>query len=259
MRPVLRHLLTSLGLAFAAGTATLAYAGVAISPVVVEMNSPRRAVSVSVHNSGDRPITLQSDVMLWQQLEGSDRYEPTDAFLVVPPIAEIQPGASQVFRLLLRAPVPSPLERTYRLILEDITENQVKDGQAAISFRLTHNLPIMIAPAGKVRNAIRWKPCTSASTSVILPATTAKPGTSLAAEACVRLFNAGNRRVKVQTLTLAGDGWQQELRLKDGINVLAGAEREWRVALSSGHKGVLSGLHVQTALGEKLQAESGGF
>ena len=255
MRPVLRHLLTSLGLALTAGTATLAYAGVAISPVVVEMNSPRRAVAVSVNNSGDRPITLQSDVMLWKQVEGLDRYEPSDALLVVPPIVEIQPGTSQVFRLIQRTPVLSSVEQTYRLILEDITENQVKDGQAAISFRLTHNLPVMIAPAGKVRNAIRWKPCVSASP----PAATVKPGTSLAAEACVRLLNAGNRRVKVQTLTLAGDGWQQELRLKDGINVLAGAEREWRVALSSGHKGVLSGLQVQTALGEKLQAESGGF
>ena len=154
MRPVLRHLLTSLGLALAAGTATLAYAGVAISPVVVEMNSPRRAVAVSVNNSGDRPITLQSDVMLWKQVEGLDRYEPSDALLVVPPIVEIQPGTSQVFRLIQRTPVLSSVEQTYRLILEDITENQVKDGQAAISFRLTHNLPVMIAPAGKVRNAI---------------------------------------------------------------------------------------------------------
>lgn len=255
MRPVLRHLLTSLGLALAAGTVTLAYAGVAISPVVVEMNSPRRAVAVSVNNSGDRPITLQSDVMLWKQVEGLDRYEPSDALLVVPPIVEIQPGTSQVFRLIQRTPVLSSVEQTYRLILEDITENQVKDGQAAISFRLTHNLPVMIAPAGKVRNAIRWKSCAPANT----PVAVVKPGANPTVEACVRLLNAGNRRVKVQTLTLAGDGWQQELHLKDGINMLAGAEREWRMALSSGHKGVLSGLQVQTALGEKLQAESGGF
>ena len=253
MRPVLRHLLTNLGLALAAGTATLANAaGISISPVVVEMDSPRRAVAVSVNNSGDRPITLQSDVLLWQQIDGTDRYEPTDALLVVPPIVEIQPGSSQVFRLILRTPVPSPVERTYRLVLEDISENQVKDGQTAISFKLTHNLPIMIAPAGKVRNTIRWKPCTA----TVAPAPAAKPST---AEACLRLLNAGNRRVKVQTLTLAGTGWQQDLPLKDSINVLAGAEREWRVALAPGHSGALNGVQVLTARGEKLQAETGGF
>jgi fimbrial chaperone protein len=83
------------------------------------------------------------------------------------------------------------------------------------------------------------------------------------AEACVRLFNAGNRRVKVQTLTLVGGNGQQALSFKDGQNVLAGDEREWRVPLTAAVPGLVQGgilgVRVDTALGETLHAEAGGF
>ena len=142
------------------------------------------------------------------------------------------------------------MERTYRLVLEDITEEQSQAGVASVSFKFTHSLPVMVAPSGKVHNAMRWKPCTD-------------PSPQLAAahlkQACVRLLNSGNRRIKVQTLTLSGEGWQQALSLSGGENVLVGAERELRVPLQPGQTGALRGVQVHTALGETLQVESGGF
>jgi len=130
-----------------------------------------------------------------------------------------------------------------------------------IKFRMRYDLPVLLAPAGPVMNVLRWKPCptdavpaSSAAASVI-----AKPATPRTNESCVRLLNAGNRRVKVQTLTLSGDNWQQALPLKDGVNVLAGAEREWHVPLTTGQAGALHGVHITTTRGETLQAESGGF
>ena len=124
----------------------------------------------------------------------------------------------------------------------------------SINFRMRYDLPVLVAPAGPVANALRWKPCLPKAAPAPV-ASSAKPP----AEACVRLLNAGNRRVKVQTLTLTGDGWEQALPLKDGENVLAGAEREWRVPLAKGQTGALRGVEVQTARGETLQAETGGF
>jgi fimbrial chaperone protein len=243
-----RYLLAAVLLAYGAGCAAVAdAAGVTISPVVLEIDSPRKAIAVTVTNSGDRPITFQTDTLVWRQIDGADRYESTDELLVVPPIVEVPPKGSQVLRLMLRSPRPSPMERTYRLVLEDITEElAAATGQASISFKFSHRLPVMIAPSGKVLNAVRWKPCLPEAVTQV-------------AEACVRLINAGNRRVKVQKLTLAGDGWQQELSLKDGENVLAGAEREWHVPLVQGQVGALRSVQVQTARGEMLQAEAGGF
>lgn len=244
------HKIASIVIGLAAASAMPAIAGgITISPVVIEMSSARQGVAVTINNYGESPITLQSEAFAWRQTDGVDRDEPTDELLVVPPIVKVPANASQTFRLMLHTPNPLPMERTYHLFLEDISELQAASGAATLNFRVNHILPILIAPAGKILTSIRWKPC--------VPVNAAKPPVSR--EACVRLLNAGNRRVKVQALTLAGDGWQQALSLKTGENVLAGSEREWHVTLADGQRGVLRGVQVETARGEILQAESGGF
>lgn len=262
MQPVRHSLSAGVFLVCGVGCAAVAEAaGVTISPVVLEIDSPRKAIAVTVTNNGDRPVTFQTEAMAWLQVNGADHHEPTEDLLVVPPMVEVPARSSQIFRVMLRTRAPSPVERTYRVMLEDITEAQAaSSGQASVAFKLTHNLPLLIAPAGKVVNAIRWKPCPPtvalAPAPVVAPA---KPQATRGREACVRLLNAGNRRVKVQTLTLAGDGWQQALALKEGENLLAGSERAWRVPLASSQTGAPLGVQVQTVRGETLQAESGGF
>lgn len=224
--------------------------GVAISPVVIELNSPRQAVAIKVSNDGDTPVMLQSEVFAWRQTDGVDRDEESDDLMVVPPIVEVAANSSQIFRVMLRAQTSSPVERTYHLSLEDISEVQAASEQSTLTFKFNHVLPILVAPTGKILTAMRWKPCAEA-------APPAKPPTT--ATACVRLFNAGNRRVKVQALTLAGDGWQQALTLETGQNVLAGGVHEWRVPIAASQGGELRGVEVTTARGETLQLESGGF
>jgi fimbrial chaperone protein len=148
---------------------------------------------------------------------------------------------------MLRAPTPLPLERTYHLLLEDITKAQTQDGASQLTFTMNHLLPILIAPTGKIIAAARWKPCAAINSAPI------------AGQACVRLQNAGNRRIKVQALTLAGAGWQQTLTLPAGINVLAGAERVWQVPLLEGHTGNVHAVQVRTAHDKTLEAATGGF
>ncbi|MDM0117585.1 fimbria/pilus periplasmic chaperone [Variovorax sp. J22R133] len=250
LRPVRRYLVAAILLACGVGCAAVAKAeaeaaGVMISPVVLEIDSPRKAIAVTVTNGSDRAMTFQTETLVWQQIDGIDRYEPTEALLVVPAIVDVPAHASQVIRVMLRSPAPSPLERTYRLALENITEEQAAaTGRASIAFKVSHNLPIMIAPSGKPFHAVLWKPC-------------ALQAAVRSGEACVRLLNAGNRRLKVKTLTVTGDGWQQALALKDGANVLAGAEHEWRVPLASGQTGALRAVQVEIGNGETLQAGDG--
>lgn len=222
-----------------------------ISPVVVEIDAPRKVVSVSVTNNSDRALTFQADALTWSQVDGADRFEPTDELLVVPPIAKVAPFSSQVFRVALRVPTPSPVERTYRMLLEDVSDDAVTSGDASVSFKFTHNLPVLVAPVGKLSNSVRWKPCVSALAAP-------DPAVGPRREACVRLINSGNRRVKLQSLTVVGDGWQQIIVLKDGVNVLVGAEREWRVPLVANQIGAVRAVQVQTVQGEKLQATAGG-
>ncbi len=240
----------------------MAAAQVVITPVFVELGARQRATSISITLSEKArgPLRLQTELLRWaQDLNGDPVTEPTDELVVTPPIAELQPGATQLFRLALRSARPASDELAYRLILEDVGEPtpgaNLGPGMT-INFRMRYDLPVMVAPLGKVENHLRWKPCPAVAAA---PAPAASFANPRGPEACVRLLNDGNRRVKVQTLTLAGEGWQQALSLKEGENVLAGAEREWRVPLVAGQSGVTRGLQVQTARGETLQAEAGGF
>lgn len=248
-------------------TTGLARAQLVIGPLAVEFAPQQRvaAVSVRLDENAKVPVRLQAEVLRWtQNLAGDAVTEETDDLLVTPPIVDVLPGQRQVFRLALRGNRPAPEELAYRLILEDVTESsgatEISPGMT-INFRVRHDLPVVLAPIRPVRSSLRWKICPPDSKQLV--GTTLKASSEASPPvinaACVRLLNDGNRRVKVQTLTLSGDGWQQVLSLKEGENVLAGTEREWRVPLAPGQSGATLGVKVDTARGETLQAEAGGF
>ena len=256
------RLLVACSLACVALAGTDARAQVSIKPVVVEVAATQRpvAVTVTLSTKARAPLRLQAELLSWKQdRQGRDVTSSSDDLLVSPAIAELSPGEQQVFRVALRHPRPSNEERAYRLILEDVADSPGEGPDPAslgINFRMRYDLPVLLAPAGPVANVLRWHPCpedVAASTE-----TSARPSVG-GAQACVRVLNAGNRRVKVQQLTLVGEGWEQPWPLKEGETVLAGTEREWRVPLASGHAGTLLGLRAQTARGETLQAQAGAF
>lgn len=247
----------------ASGTA---WAQVLIAPVLVELGARQRvvAVTVSLSDKASAPLRLQAELLRWRQdLQGAAVTEPSDDLLVSPPIADVQPGGKQVFRVALRGARPRPEELAYRLIFEDLAVPSASGDDAPglnIKFRLRYDLPVLLAPAGPVVNALHWKPCEPAKpTEATAAAAQVKPETPRMGEACVRLFNAGNRRVKVQTLTVLGGQWQKALGLKEGDNLLAGDTREWHVPLQAGQAGALQGVQVNTARGETLEAEASGF
>jgi hypothetical protein len=92
-----------------------------ISPVVVELSPDRRITSITRSNPADRPVSFQTQTLAWSQSDGADVYADSDELIVVPPIAEIDAGESQIFCVTFRA-VSAPQERAYRLIFGDVTE-----------------------------------------------------------------------------------------------------------------------------------------
>lgn len=241
------------------GLSVSACAQVLIEPVFVEMGPRHKVatVAVTLSKAAPQPVRLQVDLLRWtQNLQGQSVTSPTNELLVTPPIADLQPGDKQVFRVALRGARLRPEELAYRLILEDVAKSRPDasaEGALQVKFRMRYDLPVLVAPVGKVANALQWAACPPAADA----ATALSAPHSL--DACVRLRNAGNRRVKVQTLTLMGDGWRQALTLKDGETLLAGSEREWRVPMTASQPTALRGVQVLTTRGETLQAEADAF
>lgn len=204
-------------LVLAAGSA----AAVTIAPVIVELSPARKIVSVTVTNPSDTKISFQADVLAWSQPNGQDHFEESDDLLVVPPMADIAAGASQIFRITSRTP-PSTGEQAYRLILEDVSpETAGAANSATVNIRVRHSLPVFVAAQGTPVIAVRVASC-------------AAP----AGKGCVRLHNEGGRYVAAKRLTIDSAGWHKEVPL--AARVLAGAWREWQFDLPASAAGPFS-------------------
>ena len=231
-----------------------AVAQLVISPTTLELSQTQKiaAVSVTMDSKALVPMRLQASVFSWRQdSKGENVNEPTTELLVNPLIAEIKPGQKQIFRVALSGQRTVQEELAYRLVLEDISP-AIAPAQGTnnlmIDFRVRYDLPVLSAPIGPVINRLVWKPCASDSST-----------STKASEACVHLLNTGNRRVKVQSLTIEGDTWQQTRDFGAGENILAGAERELTISLKPGQSSSFRKVQVQTALGETLQIDPGNF
>ncbi|MDB5874030.1 MAG: pilus assembly protein chaperone PapD-like protein [Ramlibacter sp.] len=195
-----------------------ARAQVLIDPVVVEVGPRQRTVAITVTLSAKAaaPVLLQSQALSWEQAaDGSPRLQPTQDLVIAPPIAELKPGESQVFRVALRGPRREPGELAYRLVLEDTYRQPAATAGQGVSFRMRYDLPVLVAPAEPVRNDARWEACAAD-----------------AAQACVRIDNRGNKRVSLHALTIEGAAWTVPVAAP-GV-VLAGARREWRIPVPGG-------------------------
>jgi fimbrial chaperone protein len=228
-RPLMLRLAWWAGLAMALGLVAGAVHAVTIAPVLVELSPARKIVSVTVTNSADSAVSFQADVLAWSQPDGQDRFEETDDLMVVPPIATIAAGASQIFRITPRAP-PDPREQAYRLILEDVTPEAAGPANSAtVNIRVRHSLPVFVSPEGKPAVGVRVAQC-------------AAP----AGKGCVRLYNDGSRYVTAKALTIDAAAWHKQVPLD--TRLLAGAWREWSFDLPANVAGPLS-VKAETSAG----------
>lgn len=245
--------------ALAACCATGAQAQVLIQPVTPEFAPRQRVLTVTVTlaERAPAPVRLQAQVLRWRQdALGRDLTEAASELVVSPPLAEIKPGHRQVFRIALRQPQPLRQEGTYRLVLEDVAQAPVTEStgetQAGLHIRMKYDLPVMVPPEGRIVQALRWKPCSVAPRN--------GPAADAATDACVRIENAGNRRIQLAHLRVAGDGWEHQMTMPEGgALVLAGAQRELRIPAASGRAGAIRRVEARNARGETVPVDPGGM
>jgi fimbrial chaperone protein len=137
----------------AAGPAS-AVSGFGVAPIRMELSAKMPRASFTLTNAGEVPIVVQSQPLAWSQAEGDDRYEDTDAIVVNPPIARIEPGRSQVVRIALRAPPDEHRETAFRMMFTEVPQPETASSQPMLG-NLTvvrrMDVPVYVAPvAGQV-------------------------------------------------------------------------------------------------------------
>jgi fimbrial chaperone protein len=196
-------------LAIAAPASAPAWAdGLTVLPVTIELAPGQTVAAIRVINQGDAKTAFQVRGFAWSQPGGADQLLPTDAFLASPPMGAIDPGATQVVRVMVRAG-PQAQEATYRILLDQIPP-AAAPGNVRIALRLS--IPVFAEPAAHAAPHLQWS-LQSAGREAVLVA-----------------VNDGQRHETVRDIALStSDGRPLQVEANLSPYVLPGATRRWRV------------------------------
>ena len=119
-------------------------ANLQISPVSIAFAPAQGAAGINLQNFGDTPLYGQVRVFTWEQKDGIDVLTPTADVVASPPIIEVAAKSVQTIRLVRRKPVEGALERSYRILIDEIPRNEAGSG---VAIRLQYSVPVFVAPA----------------------------------------------------------------------------------------------------------------
>lgn len=142
--------------------------GLRVSPVTLEVEAPGATASLALRNDGSQPITIQTRVYRWVQEGGVERYEPTRAVVVSPPMTRLAPGAKQSVRVVRTDKSHVTGEEAYRVFVDEVPDMSLnKAGTVAFVTRL--RIPVFFVAADAHLPKVRWS-LTRASGQAVLEA-----------------------------------------------------------------------------------------
>lgn len=175
-----------------------------VAPVSADLAPGQQAGVITVTNRDAAPTSVQVRAFAWTQDATHDQLTPTQDLLVSPPVFQLAPGASQVVRMLLRAPAQGR-EQAFRLLVDQIP-GPADSGQQ-VRFALRLSIPIFAQVAATGRADLDWR---------------LRPGGELV------VANRGTRRAQLAGLSLtAPGGGPMALTGPENPYVLPGQERRW--------------------------------
>jgi fimbrial chaperone protein len=181
-----------------------------VAPVRIDLSARRPYATLKVANADSERVTVQVDAYLWQIQGGADQYPETDDILANPPVFTLDPGATQLVRLGLRQPTPSGVERSYRVILEEVP-HEAPNGWRGIQTLLRISIPLFIQSDTAGGADLVWLASRQAGGQLLLS-----------------VENRGNTHALLRQFNVVADGGsEQDLVVPTPTYVLPGSKREW--------------------------------
>jgi fimbrial chaperone protein len=200
-----------------------------VSPLLLNLPAEKLATSLTLGNDGGKPVTVQTELVGWNQDSGEDAYAEAAGVVVSPPIFSLAAGAKQVVRIgRLKRTAPPPRELAYRIKLTEVPAQASEQSQAVTTF-MQLSLPMFVPPADKkAKAAVEFKGAMQPNRDVHLS-----------------IANPGLIHDKITRLILLQDG-KSVAEQALSFYVLSGARRElaWPGALKNAKPGPVE-LKVQ--------------
>jgi fimbrial chaperone protein len=131
-----------------------------VSPVKLTLQARAKSTSVTVSNTGNRPLVLRLNLYSWSKRAGADQLEPAQDLLVSPPIIKLAAGTSQIVRIGRPAEIPVPeVEQSYRLLVTELAipdEKQRAGGGLVLRSLLEISVPLFVPPANASKQ-LDWR------------------------------------------------------------------------------------------------------
>jgi len=171
-------------------------ASLQVAPVLLEVTAPGAATTVTLRNTGAKPITTQVRVFRWIQEGGKERVEPTEEVVASPPAIQLRPAQDYVVRVVRLTKNPVAGEEAYRLFIDELPE--VSQRQLTVNFVVRHAMPLFFDAPGSSAPEIAWH------------VTQNKHGISFSAA------NAGDRRIRLAAIRIS-DGAGKSISFGPGL------------------------------------------
>jgi fimbrial chaperone protein len=126
-----------------------------VEPVLLELNAPAAAGTLTLRNDEDVEIVVQTRVFRWSQSEGTERLEPTTDVVASPPSIKLAAHADYVVRVVRTWKQPVSGEESYRVIVDQLPEAR-RQGQRNINFLIRQSIPVFFRAARLTRADVSW-------------------------------------------------------------------------------------------------------
>lgn len=198
-----------------ASTASAA-GGFRVTPILGDVAPDRQVPTFRVHNSATSPLTVQISGHDWQQSDNVDVVVPSDRLLVVPPLATIAPGDTQVVRVALKDDRPAS-ELSFRLHVQEVLAPP-QPGFVGVRTAIKADLPLFFAPAVASRK-MDWQASVSRDGHLRVSAE-----------------NSGTRFTRLSRLSAYADDDSLLAAQPGPLYILAGATRSWELPIAQAVK-----------------------
>ena len=135
-------------------------AGLQVSPISLSLQARETASGLTLSNTSNTVVQAQVRVQQWTQDGTGDQLTPSRGLLASPPMIELQPGQSQLVRII-RAKAPpqgtGAVEDAYRLLINEVPV-KLPENTSGLQFALSYSLPVFVQPVGiaKTSPQLQW-------------------------------------------------------------------------------------------------------
>jgi fimbrial chaperone protein len=130
-------------------------ASLQVQPALVDVQAPGAASTVTLHNEGQAPITVQIRVFRWSQHDGEETLQPTQDVVASPPAVTLPPNADYVARIVRVVKRPVSGEEAYRLLVDELPDaSRARPGSVMLLVR--QSIPVFFATPGRAPAAVNW-------------------------------------------------------------------------------------------------------